>query len=336
MHTRLGRQQGVALIIVILIVALVSVIATEMGGRLQLHVQRAINIRDNNQAYWYALGAEQFALKSIRQILDLDDGVVHLNQPWAQTLQFPIDDSARGGTGGMEANITDMRSCFNVNALQVEAPDNGNNTELDARRDAFFRLIQNIEVDVPSLEAETLRDSLVDWLDPDGDISGSFGAEDSEYQSRRSPYLAANDLMSHKSELRLVNGVSPEWINGLLPFVCAIPQNNELKININTIDVEDAVILQALLNLPSHRDAQSLLGSRPRDGYEDIEDFFQEPEVVTLELSDAQREWFDTTTEYFILDTKTRYNDANFSMSSVIHIENDTISVLRREFGGSK
>ena len=334
---RIKNQKGVALIIVLLIVALVSIIATEMGGRLQLQVQRVINIKDNNQAYWYAVGAEQFARKSVQQILDLDDGVVHLNQPWSQgDLQFPLDG------GGIQATITDMRSCFNVNALQVSQDVAGSNasnetTILDARRDAFFRLVQNLEVNVPPLEAETLRDSLIDWLDADDSIYGSFGAEDSEYQSRRNPYLAANDLMGHKSELRLVNGVDPKWINGLLPFVCAIPGNNELKVNINTIDSENAIILQALLNLPGVSDAQDLLSARPRDGYEDINDFFQEAEVAALNLSDEQRNWFDVTTEYFILDTKTRYNDATFSMSSVLQVEeNNRISVLRREFGGIK
>ena len=47
----LQQQRGVALIIVLLIVALVSVLATQMGSRLQLQVKRASNIKDNNQAY---------------------------------------------------------------------------------------------------------------------------------------------------------------------------------------------------------------------------------------------------------------------------------------------
>ena len=45
------KQQGVALIIVLLIVAIVSVLATEMGSRLQLQIKRASNIKENNQAY---------------------------------------------------------------------------------------------------------------------------------------------------------------------------------------------------------------------------------------------------------------------------------------------
>ena len=45
-----------------------SGISTEMGTRLQLQVQRTMNLKDNNQAYWYAMGAEAFARKSIQSL----------------------------------------------------------------------------------------------------------------------------------------------------------------------------------------------------------------------------------------------------------------------------
>lgn len=80
----LQQQRGVALIIVLLIVALVSVLATQMGSRLQLQVKRASNIKDNNQAYWYAMGAEQYAQKSIKFLLENSDGVINLNQQWSE------------------------------------------------------------------------------------------------------------------------------------------------------------------------------------------------------------------------------------------------------------
>lgn len=66
----LQKQRGVALIIVFMIVAIVVVIATDMGSRLQIQIQRAANLKDNNQAYWYAMGAEAFARKSIKTIFD--------------------------------------------------------------------------------------------------------------------------------------------------------------------------------------------------------------------------------------------------------------------------
>ena len=49
---RLEKQRGAALLIVLMVVALVAILATEMGARLQLQVQRASNIKSSNQAYW--------------------------------------------------------------------------------------------------------------------------------------------------------------------------------------------------------------------------------------------------------------------------------------------
>ena len=56
-----SKQQGVALITVMLIVALSSIIAAQMTTRLQTQMQRSTNISFNQQAYWYAMGAEAFS-----------------------------------------------------------------------------------------------------------------------------------------------------------------------------------------------------------------------------------------------------------------------------------
>ena len=49
---RLEKQRGAALLIVLMVVALVAILATEMGARLQLQVQRASNIKSSNKSIW--------------------------------------------------------------------------------------------------------------------------------------------------------------------------------------------------------------------------------------------------------------------------------------------
>ena len=56
----LAKQQGVALIAVMMVVAFVVLIAVSMSGRLQLELQRQINLQQRQQSLWLALGAEQF------------------------------------------------------------------------------------------------------------------------------------------------------------------------------------------------------------------------------------------------------------------------------------
>lgn len=324
------RQSGVALLIVLLVVAMVSVLATEMGSRLQLQIRRSANIKDNNQAYWYAMGAEQFAKKSIEALYKEAKGVIHLNQPWATTeFEYPLPN------GGIQAKLVDMQSCFNLNALAASPPASGTTVSYTEQK-AFQTLLSSIDDNIPSLNAETLADSLTDWLDDDDQITGYYGAEDPEYESRQFPYLAANNLMVNKTELRLVNGAELPWINEVMPYVCAIPGNTELKINVNTVSEEHAAVLRAALGSKiSIEDTRSALNARGKDGFDDINDFFAQPEISALGLSADQKKWFDITTSYFILHTKTHYNDASFNLSSVFAIDNSGhVRVIRREFGG--
>lgn len=322
-----SRQQGAALIVALLIVAIVSIMGTEMASRLQLQVKRASNIKDNNQAYWYAMGAEQFARKSIQQLLKDNKEVINLEQPWTEEVTYPLEG------GGINAQLSDRQTCFNLNALAAEPGNNNNDNNQVAELAAFERLLTNAEIDISSYEAEVMRDSLADWVDGDSQMR-TYGAEDSHYEALVNPYLAANALLVNKSELRLINGVEQKWLAKLLPLVCALPDNKELKINVNTIDEEHAAVLSAITGI-AISDAKSIISNRDPKGYETIEEFLQEPEITAQNLNDKQKSWLDIKTEYFHLRTKTRYNNATFFMSSLFRAdENQNVSVIRREFAG--
>ena len=344
------KQQGVALIIVLLIVALVSVLATEMGGRLQLQIKRASNIKENNQAYWYAMGAEQYARKSIKQLMDNDGDVIHLEQPWNEEFVFPIEG------GGIQAQLVDMQSCFNLNVLKT--PDsstnslrtntpvangnvrNGNNnvpvnngSQLPESVAAFERLLQSSELKIPSFNIEIVRDSLIDWLDQDNRPTGR-GAEDSEYESRPFPYVAANNFMVHKSELRMVNGVEVPWLRELLKLVCVLPNDSLFSINVNTVSEENAAVIAAAARL-SLADASSVLANRGSNGFQTTADFLNEPSIQAANLNAEEKTWFNVTTTHFILHTKTRYNDATFAMQTLFKVDSSkNVIVIRREFSG--
>ncbi|MFQ3251708.1 MAG: general secretion pathway protein K [Glaciecola sp.] len=346
-HTSFNKQRGVALLVILLIVAIVSIIATEMMARMQLNVARTVNIKDNNQAYWYAIGAEEFAKKSLNELKSLSPDNMNLGQPWAQVFEYPID------SGGIQAELIDLQSCFNLNTLGPVAgepdpdpdpnpdpppppsPGTPNAAPKDAAQ-AFFNLMRLSSDNIDSYTAETVRDSLIDWLDPDDDITG-YGAEDSDYESLRIPYIAANAYMTNKSEIRLINGIETSYLSNLLPHVCVIPDQtfNAMEVNINTVKEESAHVIAAMLNLDLE-DVKRIIASRPVDGFANTSDFFSEPNIVALNLSAAQKKWFILKTNYFMLRTKTRYNNASFRMTSIFKLDGDdgSVSVISREFGG--
>lgn len=116
------NQRGVALITVMLVVALAVVLATKMSAALMFQIQRTENLSSNQQAYWYAMGAEAFA----KTVLTLsfknneDKSVTHLGQIWASgETSFPVD------LGSISGEISDMHSCFNLNALINPDQTNG-------------------------------------------------------------------------------------------------------------------------------------------------------------------------------------------------------------------
>nr|WP_136250866.1 type II secretion system minor pseudopilin GspK [Ningiella ruwaisensis] len=355
------QQQGVALVVVVLIVALVVVLATQMMGRLQLNVIRTQNIKDNNQAYWYALGAEEFARKSISQLLALSDDNINLSQPWAQTFEYPVD----GGT--IKAELFDMQSCFNLNAVNAIPPSQGNNTDEQNSDDddpnladelaaqpvnqerqqnpnnanrlpsqiAFSRLLEFYAQD--SFVVDTVTDSLIDWLDAD-DNPSNYGAEDLDYESLVSPYLAANNTLSSKTELRLVKGVSEGiesgWLKELLPLVCVVP-DQVMRLNVNTVTERQAPVLAALLG-DTIDTAQTIIANRPPEGFNSVDDFRSLPAVSALNLTPAELEWFVIKTSYFQLSTTAKYNDARFRLVTLFEVDSgdNGVRVVRREFGG--
>ncbi|MDF5430710.1 general secretion pathway protein GspK, partial [Vibrio parahaemolyticus] len=51
-----NRQRGVALIIVLMLLAIMATVAASMSERLFLQFQRGANQINDQQSYWYSLG----------------------------------------------------------------------------------------------------------------------------------------------------------------------------------------------------------------------------------------------------------------------------------------
>jgi general secretion pathway protein K len=333
--SKCSKQKGVALITVMLIVALCAVIASQMTARLQMQVQRSANISFNQQAYWYAMGAEAFSKRVLIAAFQEDKDVTHLGQMWAQgETTFPVD------FGDITGEISDLQSCLNLNALRAPLAKKSTSTDPNSAdkkvpaRLAFENLLINLQLEgISQFEVESMADSLTDWLDENSRISGSGGAEDDDYASREFPYLAANNFLASINELRVVAHFTPAIIEAIKPYVCIIPASDEHKININTIDAEKAVLLQALLD-STLEEAEQILSARDDEGFETIEDFYNLPEVTKLKNSDSSKDQFVVDSEYFTLKASASFNNSFFAMNSVMKITNNKyIDVISRTVG---
>ncbi len=345
----LKRQQGVALVTVLLIVALVTIIAAEMSVRLQMQIKRLDNLNSNQQAYWYAVSAEELAKLVLVESGQDNNGILNLSQPWAvEDMVFPVEG------GQISGNIYDLQACFNINAVVEQSDGQGEAQSDDSASDErtedskkvlhvttteqFKRLLVLAGID--DYDAEQIRDAVADWLDKDS-ITRSYGAEDYIYEAKRMPYLAANGYFVDKSELKLVQGLDDpvtgqQALDKILPYVCVIPNHDKMVLNVNTIKPEQAQVLAAMFdNKLTVSAASSIIEARPDDGFDDIDEFWDLSEIKAVgHVSKALKEQFSVKSEYFQLKSKTEYNQSWINLNSIIALDKQgKYVVISREIG---
>ncbi|MGY0616840.1 type II secretion system minor pseudopilin GspK [Vibrio sp. FJH11] len=323
-----NRQRGVALLIVLMLLAIMTTVAASMSERLFVQFQRGGNQINYQQAYWYSVGVEALAKVGIEQSFK-DTDTINMSQPWAIKDQvYPLD------YGQATGRIWDKQACFNLNVLsRVQA------TSEQTVRPYLVQVLQRLleEVDIESYQAEVIADSTWEYIDSDSVVRTMAGVEDSTYEAMNPGYLTANSWMADKTELRAVYQVSGEDYEKLAPLVCAIP-SDDWRLNVNTIEVEQAPILVAMFSPGlSSSDAVQLIEKRPFDGWDNIEAFLAESELAGLseEVTKEAKAYLGVDSAFFELDAQVLVDDSRVRIQSLLQSTNrDTVTVVRRRFGG--
>ena len=305
-----------ALISVLLIVAVLTAVIYQLLGRHGLGVAQSRNSLGVHQAMEYALGAESLVRQALYEdFSDTGPGIDTLAEPWAQAIPpFELDDE-----GFLEIQARDLNRCFNLNALSGE--------EDGEQHLARFKTLLNI-LGIP----DTLADAVRDWVDPDESVHG-FGAEDSEYLLREPPYRAPNAPMAHVSELRLLAGVEPEYLEALAPHVCVLPSPS-LEINVNTAS---PTLFTALAANPNLDPSIFMGGENPRlspdesvPEYDDVDKFLLD--YPDMGSAGAVLSVFST---YFEVQVRAQVGDSVAMLTSVLHRHPETgaIRLISRDLG---
>jgi general secretion pathway protein K len=208
-----GRQRGVALITAVLMVALATMLAVDVGFRGFLDQRRSGTLLAMDQALQVALGAEAWAADFLKKDLQ-DSQTDHLGEIWARPLPpLPIDG------GSVEGRLEDMQGRFNLNNLVN--PDGTTNPEAVKQLERLFAM----------LEIEPAWASAVaDWLDADTQPGFPDGAEDSVYTGQSPPHLAANMPVTRVSEIMVLPGFGAERYLRVRPYLSALPVGTPLNV----------------------------------------------------------------------------------------------------------
>lgn len=238
-----SRQQGVAIIMVLLIVAIATSLAAYMAMQQSLWQRQVESQFERAQARQLGAAGIDWA----RAVLAEDgrgNSVDHEKEIW--TLRLPAIPVEGGEVIG---TIEDRQGLFNLNNVASNVAQ-------------FQRLLE-----ARGLPAD-LAPALADWIDS-GDVMQAGGAEDAYYLALPQPYRAANRPLAELGELARVRGFDSRTIESLRAFVSVLPVTGT-PVNVNFAPPEVLVAVIEGLNLSEARLIEQQRKTQP---FKDIADF---------------------------------------------------------------
>lgn len=308
------RQQGVALITVLLVVAIVTVVTAGIIARQQLSIRSSANQLTARQAWHYALGGEALAQAMLQRDMQQTGGnqgqaVDHLREPWARKIApFTLEQ------GRISLSIEDLAGRFNLNSVVVNQQVNQSAVQ------RFRRLLVSLDIE------PLLAERLIDWIDENQDVSGANGAEDNQYLLLEPPYRAANRPLQDVSELRLLLDLSERDYQRLLPYVSALPAQTPLNVN-----TASALVLATLADNLSPQAAQQLVLARGAEGYRQLADFTRQPALAGLGVPATG---LALNSQYFAARSEVQLGERRRVLISLLQRGPDgRVYVLQRDLG---
>ena len=298
----LPPKRGMALVMVLLLLAVMASVSVGLSQRISRQTDRMRSLQDFQQATWYAVSAESLALSILNENLKNEEHTPIYSWSIGSHL-FPLSQ------GKMAVTLRDAQACFNLNALAQPAKVSGEG------EGQLITLISRL--DVPARRAAQITESLQAFI---GGGRDGQKQKDSEYLSRPVPFWPAKQPLTDISELRVVQGMDAALYQKIKPLVCVLPMNRQ-RININSLDVSQSVILEALFGPGlSPAQARALLQQRPGKGWRNVGQFLASPYLKRVDENVRKQagEFLTVNSRYFWLRSDITVNETELTMNSLI------------------
>ncbi len=291
------RQQGIALLMAMMVVAIATVTAVSLVHQQSLSIRKTAHIQTTEMAMMYSLGLEDYARLILQKDLK-DSKTDSLDEDWAIGIPvLPIDG------GFLSGSLLDAQSLININSMLEKESE-----------DQFKALCNNLDVSPDFIPA------LKDWLDKDLETLDADGAEDDYYTGLEISYRTGNRLMSDISELLLVKGMDREMYEKLKPFITALPVATSL--NINTISAE---IYKTIKDSPG---SDKFIDEREKDPFTSLEDYKKR---MSHELP---KKGMSVSSEYFQASGQVSIGEKTIFVNTLIHRDNKgATTIISRQLG---
>ena len=203
---RLHNQQGIALIVTLLALVLITAMVIEFSYGVYTGTNNLYNWRDSQRLSVMARSGVNVSARY------LSDALKGRTYSYPGSMEFPVENPVEDFPGSITVRIEDETSKFYLNAIV-----NPRGEKNEVAYGLLVKLLKNLSLD------EDIAGRILDWIDRDS--AGELG--DSETGAKNAAIRSVDELL-------LIHGISREDYDTLLPYVTVYgAADNSLRININ-------------------------------------------------------------------------------------------------------
>ena len=197
-----GQQRGLALVIVIWILTLLTLMAGSFAMTMRRDNSVSLAMKTNAEASAYAEGGITLA----------------------QFMLTQAEPESRWQANGTVYRLVDQNSEIRIRVVAETG-------KIDINTSNEIQLAALINALVPdSWEQQKLLNAILDWRDADDDTR-ILGAERRQYRLAGLPYGPTNTAFQNVEELQLVLGMNAQLFSAMLPFITVYSGQSEVDIN---------------------------------------------------------------------------------------------------------
>jgi len=304
------KRKGFVLISTMLIVLMLSVIASEMSKAFFLDIRKEGYLSFDAIAHNKRIESEKFLLNFIKRELNKNANVNKQNPLLNETLIFQFDDFI------LQGSLTDYSNCFNVNHLiTFKAGKSKDNLKAI---NYFEDLLSSYEINY--LDAEQIIDQILDWMDDD-DVPRNNGAENYFYanQLHYPREFTSKRLFINNSELLAIPSINIIKNHDIWKKLCIIPMSSNFYLNINSLQDDDKHLLSSAIGQSNLNEAALMIKETPIEGFSSIKEFLERFNLQETELPIA----LDISSNIFLFSGTINYQGFSYNFKTLIKKENN-------------
>jgi len=202
----LNNQKGIALIVTLLALIIITAMVVEFSYGVYTGTNNLYNWRDSQRLSIMAKSGVNVSARFLSEMLRNKD------YSYPGFMEMPVENPFEDFAGVITVRIEDENSKFNINSI-VPANQLLHENDPNSPYNMFKRLLKVLSLD------EKIADRIVDWIDRNSEAR----LPDSEVGAKNSPLNSVDELL-------LINGISRQDYDTLLPYITIYGSG---KININ-------------------------------------------------------------------------------------------------------